>query len=119
MQLPQLRCHVHQAQWSDRCRLVGRTGWQNHVGRSARRPRHALRETIFPKGPPHIRRAFCFRTSQEPLMKTIFARAGDCAIYLVVLTLLAGGVQRTFDSDAPPRSEENTFALQAPMTTSS
>src|SRR3546814_11496220 len=73
----------------------------NHVGRSARRPRHALRETIFPKGPPHIRRAFCFRTSQEPLMKTIFARAGDCALYLVVLTLLAGGVQRTFDSDAP------------------
>lgn len=34
-------------------------------------------------------------------MKTILTRAGDCALYFVVLALLAGGVQRTFDSDAP------------------
>lgn len=34
-------------------------------------------------------------------MKTILARLGDYACVAVFLALAAGGVQRTFDADAP------------------
>lgn len=34
-------------------------------------------------------------------MKTILERAGDCIVILVFATLFAGGLQRTFDMNAP------------------
>ena len=37
----------------------------------------------------------------EGRMKTIFNRLGDYALGFIVLALLASGVQRTFDTEAP------------------